>query len=94
MEAAQVHILPESKQPREERDGKGKDIKAILLNPQAFVLAHLEPKFYGVSILDNSAILSVSAKQWLCSLINVSVCVCVSVSERRSSVCSGLWHYR
>lgn len=58
VEAAQVHILPVSKQPGDWRDGKGKDIKAILLNPQAFVLVHLERKFCGVSILNNGAILS------------------------------------
>lgn len=49
VEAAQVHILPVSKQPGDYGDGKGKDIKAILLNPQAFVLVHLELKFCGIS---------------------------------------------
>lgn len=34
--ASQVHILPVSKQPGDWRNGKGKDRKAMLLNPQAF----------------------------------------------------------
>lgn len=77
VEAAQVHILPVSKQPGDQRDGKGKDIKAILLNPQAFVLVHLELKICGVSILNNSAILSKKkpAQQWLCCSINVPACM-------------------